>query len=534
MPRKTLTIKDFKFTLENTIKINTTHRMKNCPLNIICVNFTKTDEKTYKKIILHAENEDILFEFIDKLNIILNSIDIQLITKSNVKVKKIQKNYKNTEEDNLYYNMPKFQVNETFYECVSVQLEIETIDIPLYMTFINTFYNMFKIILWPKISNFWYPTRPDKLSIIKNKMYKSPESIVNKYPIYIISKGRYEKRYTSKYLEWCNIDYKIVVEPQEIDNYSKYIDKNKILSLPDEYLNKNQGSIPARNFVWKHSKENGHKRHWILDDNISSYKRFIYSQKVIIQGACVFKIVEDFVDRFTNIKMAGHNYTMFAVTTNTDIKPITMNTRIYSSILLSNDIFPEYYWRGKYNEDTDLSLRLLKAGYPTILFNGILADKLKTLTQKGGNTDSIYSEKDGLLLKAQSIVDQHGDVSKIIYRFGRPHHYVNYSSFKNLKPIFIENINNTFTNLVNEYGMQLIQKDTSCLYIINSIEDIVDNSIEDIVDNSIEDIVGNSVEDIVDNSVEDIKCILSEILIVKNRLSQIEQICNKLLHKFIA
>jgi len=526
MPRKKLTINDFKFSLDNTVKINTTHRMKNCLLNIISINFTENDEKIYKRFILHTENEEILWEFIDKLNIILTSINIQQINKTKVKVKKEKKLTENI-EDKLWVNMPEFQVNENIYNCVSIQLEIETIDSPLYILLINKFYETFNIILWSKIISFWYPDRPDNLSLIKDKMYESSLPIVNKYPIYIISKGRYEKRYTSKYLEWCNIDYKIVIEPQEFNDYAKYIDQSKILILPNEYLNKNQGSIPARNFVWQHSKENDYKRHWILDDNITNYKRFMYSQKVIVKGACVFRIVEDFVDRFTNVKMAGHNYTMFAVTTNTGLQPITMNTRIYSSILLSNDIFPEYQWRGKYNEDTDLSLRILKAGYPTILFNGFLADKLKTLTQKGGNTDSIYTEKDGLLLKAQSIVEQHGDVAKIIYRFGRPHHYVNYSAFKNLKPIFIEEVKYV-DHLVNEYGLHLVKKNTSCLYnMIGDNEDNEDN--EDI--NSNQKI--NQQDENNDTKITPyiIKNILSEIVTIKKRLAQIEDICKQNLIK---
>ena len=42
-----------------------------------------------------------------------------------------------------------------------------------------------------------------------------------KYPIYIISKGRWQKRQTSKALEIMKVPYKIVVEPQEYEKYSK-------------------------------------------------------------------------------------------------------------------------------------------------------------------------------------------------------------------------------------------------------------------------------------------------------------------------
>ena len=41
------------------------------------------------------------------------------------------------------------------------------------------------------------------------------------FPIYIVSKGRWESRLTSKALEFMKVDYKIIVEEFEFDNYSK-------------------------------------------------------------------------------------------------------------------------------------------------------------------------------------------------------------------------------------------------------------------------------------------------------------------------
>jgi len=521
MPRRKLTIDDFKFSLENTVKINTQYRMKNTALNIIPINFTQSPEKIYKQFIFHTENEEIMWEFIDKLNIVLTAIELPLIDKTKIKLKghgHIQST-ENHFDECLWYDMPEFKVNEHIYDCVNVKLEIETVDSQIYISFIKKFYDIFNIILWPSKTSLWYPTRPnDVLASIQDKMYISDLSdlvVTNKYPIYIISKGRYEKRYTSKYLEWCNIDYKIVIEPDEFLSYSKYINKDKILVLPDEYLNKNQGGIPARNFVWEHSKNGGHKRHWILDDNITCYKRFISSQKILLRGAFVFRAVEDFVDRFTNVKMAGHNYTMFGISTNTSIKPITMNTRIYSSILLSNDIYPDYKWRGKYNEDTDLSLRILKGGYSTMLFNCFLADKLKTLTQKGGNTDSVYAETDGILLKTQSLVEQHGDVAKLIQRFGRTHHHVDYTSFKDNRPLYVKGIKNKLSHTINEYGMRLIEKNTEGLYIdlpgFKNLEEV--EEVEPIIIEK-------------DNSQ-----IIQEILNIKTQLFQIGQTCDAILNK---
>ena len=65
------------------------------------------------------------------------------------------------------------------------------------------------------------------------------------YPVYIVSKGRWDSRLTSKALEEMKMPYSIVVEPQEYENYASVIDPAKILVLP--FSNLGQGSIPARN-----------------------------------------------------------------------------------------------------------------------------------------------------------------------------------------------------------------------------------------------------------------------------------------------
>lgn len=186
------------------------------------------------------------------------------------------------------------------------------------------------------------------------------------YPVYIISKGRWESRLTQKALEEINVPYHIVVEPKEYDNYAAVIDKSKILVLPDNFSELKQGGIPVRNWVWDHSISTGANRHWILDDNISNFRRLNNNLKIRVASGTIFNIAERFVDRYKNVAIAGFNYQWFAKQKQ-KIPPFYLNTRVYSCILIKNDIL--YRWRGRYNEDTDLSLRVLKDGYCTILFN---------------------------------------------------------------------------------------------------------------------------------------------------------------------
>lgn len=142
----------------------------------------------------------------------------------------------------------------------------------------------------------WYPRMaPNDYS----KVRYGGVNIGPKYPIYIISKGRWESRLTSKSLEKMEVPYHIVVEPQEYDQYAAVIDPQKILILP--FSNLGLGSIPARNWVWEHALSTGATRHWILDDNINGFVRWNDNKKVPMSNGNAFRAAEDFVDRYENV-----------------------------------------------------------------------------------------------------------------------------------------------------------------------------------------------------------------------------------------
>jgi hypothetical protein len=432
----------------------------------IIVNFSsliskKIDIKNYQSIGFHTLNKEIMDQLIEKFKIVFQKINLTLTNIEYIYYKEITDVEKKCE----YFYMPTFKVMDMFYNLPNILLRIEKTDSPIRHQFIQDLSNLTNLKITNITDSLWFPSRPLILSPYKNKMFYNTIPIQNKYPIYIISKGRWKKRLTQRYLEWSELDYKIVIEPDEYDEYTKVIPIHKILVCPENFSYLGKGSIPVRNFVWKHSINNGDKRHWILDDNIISYKRNDKGDRTIVKGGIAFKVIEDFVDRYTNIKMCGHNYSMFCVSSRPTY-PIILNTRIYSSILLSNDLLTDKIldegWRGIYNEDTDLSLRILKLNYPTILFNTFLADKTPTLSQKGGNTDTIYNQNNSLLNKAESLAEQHSDVAKVSYRFNRVHHKVNYSSFKKLKPIYKDGKKDEYINKENyDYDMKVMDLDLS-------------------------------------------------------------------------
>jgi hypothetical protein len=169
--------------------------------------------------------------------------------------------------------------------------------------------------------------------------------------------------------------------------------------------------------------------------------------------------MEDYVDRYENIVMAGPHNKGFVPDRNDRVGPYLLNSRIYSCILLDTTL-PDR-WRGRYNEDTDLSLRLLKQGKCTLLFRALLMDKGTTVgaknakPMKGGNTDNVYNGGDHRLAFAQSLADQHPDCVKVVWKFNRWHHGVDYSNFKGNRPILKPGI--TPRAGPDEYGMKLVK-----------------------------------------------------------------------------
>lgn len=297
------------------------------------------------------------------------------------------------------------------------------------------------------------------------------------FPLYIVSKGRTDYMVTSKVLTGLKVPHHIVVEPQEVDDYSKAIKDLKLMAklivldmkfkesyeLCDEFgLTKSTGPGPARNFAWEHSKKNGYSHHWVMDDNIRSFRRLNKNEKVKVSDGAIFRAMEHFSMRYKNVGMSGPNYFMFA-SARAKLKPYVLNTRIYSCNFIRNDI--PFKWRGRYNEDTILSLDMLKKGWVTIQFNAFLQEKMPTQQLKGGNTGEFYHKEGvktegqkytdtGTLAKSKMQVAVHPDVSRLTYRFQRVHHHVNYSGFKQK----LIRGNDPIKKGINNFGMKFRQE----------------------------------------------------------------------------
>lgn len=258
-----------------------------------------------------------------------------------------------------------------------------------------------------------------------------------RYPVYIPSKSRAGIAKTMRALDLMDVPYRIVVEEAQHDDYASHYGAERLLVLDPAYQSAydtcddqgdlfSKGSGPARNFIWDHAQAEGADRHWIMDDNIVLFERYHENQRIPVADGTVLRAMEDFCDRYLNVALAGPNYHMF-VPSRAKRPPFRTGTRIYSCILIRTDL--PFRWRGRYNEDTDLSLRILKAGWATVLFETFLQWKMPTQALPGGNTEAFYAEK-GTRPKSEMLVRQHPDVARVVRRFGRWHHHVDYSAWR--------------------------------------------------------------------------------------------------------
>lgn len=286
-----------------------------------------------------------------------------------------------------------------------------------------------------------------------------------RYPIYVVSRGRAHQRMTVKALTRLGVDFLVIIEADERKEYAAVIDPTRLLILDPEYqrsydpfdehgMTRPLGPGPARNMAWEHSIAAGHEAHWVMDDNIRAFYRFHHSKRLYAETGTILWVMEEWFGRYENVAMVGPEYVMFAPEKGRR-PPLKLNTRVYSCNLIRNDL--PYRWRGRYNEDTDLSLRMLKDGWVTALFNAFLQEKLWTRQpgrqNDGGNRDVFY-RREGTLPKSRMLVRMHPDVAELVWKFQRWHHEVDYSRFAGNRPRLRDGV--VLPDGPDEHGMRLV------------------------------------------------------------------------------
>lgn len=239
------------------------------------------------------------------------------------------------------------------------------------------------------------------------------------FPVYVISKGRWETPYTARALDAMGVPFQMIVEEREHGAYAEVVGEDRLLILPRAHLDHYDvvidrdgdtglGPGPARNFAMQHSLSSGHTAHWVLDDNIKGFQYMDRQAKVPAGDGAFFAIMEGFFGQWENLGACCPRHGVFSIPGQAG-KPMSLNLVVYSCMLVNNDMGLE--WRGRGVEDIDLSIRAWRANWATVVFNNLVQDKPGKNTTKGGNTSAIYDQR--LWRSAREAYLMHPDVIRI-------------------------------------------------------------------------------------------------------------------------
>lgn len=275
-----------------------------------------------------------------------------------------------------------------------------------------------------------------------------PERILPRYPVYVLSKSRPRTCITAHRLVRDQVPFRLVVEPAQVDEYREANSAATLLITPRDSM----GATGVRNFIADHSTAAGDERHWQLDDNMQGYRRLYHGRRFPVAAGIALRVVEDMTDRYTNIGVSGHNYTMFVPDTSTT--PYYLNCHVYSSVLIWNRM--PYRWRLPLNDDTDLCLQVLSGGLCTLAVNVFNVHKVRTGNMRGGQAQLYHGH--GRLKMAKTLERVWPHVVTTERRFGRAQHVIR-GQWRGFDTPLIRRTDIDWDNLpaVDEYGMRLNQ-----------------------------------------------------------------------------
>ena len=286
------------------------------------------------------------------------------------------------------------------------------------------------------------------------------------YPIFIISYNRPNNNATTiSCLIKYGVKFNVVVHKEQLSAYKAFFKSNNInwIIFDDEYKHKyetlsnvdshekNAGSGAERNFAWDCAKNAGYTAYWNFDDNMSfrkhtgkltsSNKSFGRVGVTASEFVELFHKAEDFYDSYDNLFIMELGESTYFGFRNVPV----INRRCYSALLINTAIPTQ--WRGRYNEDTIMSIDCLINGFCTLQSPILLKQKQSTRDAKGGNhalgngkddlKNQVYSDavnyEFSSSLKSQMLVAVYPQYCYLKYRVGRIHHGYNepaWASFK--------------------------------------------------------------------------------------------------------
>lgn len=213
-----------------------------------------------------------------------------------------------------------------------------------------------------------------------------------KYPIYISSKGRAQTATTMDIIEAYGLDYTLVVDPRENEEYSFQFPVARVISPPFDDL----GIGMQRQVSLEHARRAGHAALWQIDDDVKAIKKD--NKETDFK-----KALEYFEERFDS-EHIGIISPQFQQAVWRQKELDTVNGQCPCIITLTRTTEPvNYDTELPMCEDLDLMFKFIKLGWDCIMDNryGFECKPYGKITGKVGGIE--YREDQ--LTKTQRILD---------------------------------------------------------------------------------------------------------------------------------
>jgi hypothetical protein len=242
------------------------------------------------------------------------------------------------------------------------------------------------------IYNFTKLNKPFDIQDLNTFMYNLMDNLsvpINKYTIYIPTKGRAGIAKTMSMLDRENIKYVLVVEPQDYDTYVTHYPNVNILQLDVDDM----GVVYARNYIKKYSRSVGESKHWQMDDDLEKFfiRKHNATKNTPVSPLECIHIVETCTDLFSNVAISGMDGPTYAFSKKYGVQ---LNRDPGGCVLIDNTVDADWDYRS--TEDIHYSLSVLEAGYCTLRFSHVMVQSAPPMKNPGGNTDADYKSFDKL------------------------------------------------------------------------------------------------------------------------------------------
>lgn len=260
--------------------------------------------------------------------------------------------------------------------------------------------------------------------------------------IYIISKGRPQchtartltkMKYPGKWFIVCGNN------DETIDQYRKNWGEDRVIEF-DWYEaikhtdtldnlgfeNNPSGAVPVRNATHDISRNAGELRHWQLDDDYNTFACYdpkTGKNKVIKDGRVLQKKMLQIALFAYNTKIPNAGFTLSTIEAAPDNR-YNIARRVFNAHCLpsTDDIFVR--WRGRLNDDVINAQDILREGKIGMQFRFVSTATTPTQQEKGGLTE--FYKQVGTVRKTAYVVLNAPDITKLVIRFGRYHHKVDW------------------------------------------------------------------------------------------------------------